>query len=83
MSLRKQRLLLLAFCLLLTLNYPWLAIFSADTLLFGVPLLHLYLFVQWLLIILTVRFLLAGESKETNSSSSKQYGNRDADDAAK
>ncbi len=56
-----RRLLLLAPCLLLILNYPWLAIFSQQILLFGMPLLHLYLFVLWFVIILTVRFLLGGK----------------------
>ncbi len=58
-----RRLLLLAPCLLLILNYPWLAIFSQQTLLFGMPLLHLYLFVLWFIIILTIRFLLGGEDE--------------------
>ncbi len=62
-----RRLLLLAPCLLLILNYPWLAIFSQQSFLFGMPLLHLYLFVLWFVIILTVMFLLGGKDEEDHA----------------
>ena len=75
--------LLLAPCLLLVLNYPWLAIFSQQTLLFGVPLLHLYLFVLWFVIILTVRFALAGQVDEDPPGAADKRSAREIKDAAK
>jgi TRAP-type C4-dicarboxylate transport system permease small subunit len=78
-----RRILLLASCLLLVLNYPWLAIFAKQTLLFGLPLLHLYLFVLWFAIILTVRFLLNAEDAEPPANSPDRRSARETDDAAK
>ncbi len=83
MSSGNRRLLLLALCLLLVLNYPWLAIFSQQTLLFGVPLLHLYLFVLWFAIILTVRFLLTGMGEKERSDVADKRSAHENDDAAK
>ncbi|MGI9284991.1 MAG: hypothetical protein ACR2P1_06350 [Pseudomonadales bacterium] len=78
-----RRILLLAPCLLLVLNYPWLAIFSKETLLFGLPLLHVYLFVLWFVIILTVKFLMAGKDEESSTSSNEKRSAIETDDAAK
>ncbi|WP_207060938.1 hypothetical protein [Motiliproteus sp. SC1-56] len=44
--------------LLLLLNYPWLSLFDSKHLVADIPPLFLYLFVLWLVFILTVRFLL-------------------------
>ncbi|MCB0083991.1 MAG: hypothetical protein KDE47_23795 [Caldilineaceae bacterium] len=50
-SLTGQR--LVAICLIgcLALNYPLLSIFSTDGLLWGIPVLYVYLFVGWAAII--------------------------------
>lgn len=75
-------LLLLALCLLLVLNYPWLAVFAQQTLVFGLPLLHLYLFTLWLVIILIVGVLMAADEKDEPASGSdtgrKADGSSDA-----
>ncbi len=83
MSSGNRRILLLAPCLLLVLNYPWLAIFSKQTLLFGLPLLHVYLFVLWFVIILTVRFLMAGNGEESPTRSSEKRRANETGNAAK
>lgn len=83
MNAGNRRILLLAPCLLLVLNYPWLAIFSKETLLFGLPLLHVYLFVLWFVIILTIRFLMAGKDEESPTGSNEIRSADETDDAAK
>ena len=48
---------------LLLLNFPLIRIFSKDGLLFGIPILFLYIFVVWLLIIV-ITFLIQKASKK-------------------
>lgn len=83
MNAGNRRILLLAACLLLVLNYPWLAMFSKQVLLFGLPLLHVYLFVLWFVIILTVKFLMAGKDEELATGSNEKSSANETDDAAK
>jgi hypothetical protein len=45
--LRGQRLLVLFLIGALLLNFPILSLFSSDGMLWGIPLLYLYLFVCW------------------------------------
>ena len=45
---------------LLTLNPPVLTIFSVEVFLFGIPLLYLYLFAVWLLIVALVAWIAGG-----------------------
>ncbi|HBR97131.1 MAG TPA: hypothetical protein DD979_07110 [Gammaproteobacteria bacterium] len=52
----RQRLLVTVLCGLLLFNYPLLLLASRDGLIFGVPVLYLYLFGVWLLLIVGVRF---------------------------
>ena len=42
-----ERLVILALAGILTLNYPLLSLFSKHNLLFGTPILYLYLFLAW------------------------------------
>ena len=44
---------------LLALNYPLLSLFSKVKLVFGVPLLYLYLFAVWYIFIICVALILA------------------------
>lgn len=46
-----QRLMAVFIAGLLLLNYPILSLFDRPATLFGLPLLHLYLFVVWLALI--------------------------------
>ena len=56
---RKERLVVLPLVGVIALNYPLLSLFSRVKLLFGVPVLYLYLFAVWLLFILCVAVILA------------------------
>ena len=69
-------LFLLAF---LALNPPILSIFSAETILFGIPLLYLYLFGVWGLIIALVGF----QAKAAMRSADQQRGPRPGGDRAR
>ncbi len=44
---RGERLVILALAGVLTLNYPLLGLFNDARLVFGIPLLYLYLFLVW------------------------------------
>ena len=47
MTQRTERLVVLAVIGILALNYPALSLFAHGGLLFGIPVLYLYLFVVW------------------------------------
>jgi hypothetical protein len=51
---RTERLIALALLGALLFNYPLLALFARPMLVFGVPLLYLYLFAVWALLIVLV-----------------------------
>jgi len=48
----------LAFLAFLLLNFPIIGLFGKDIFLFGFPLLYLYIFIVWLVLILTLAFIL-------------------------
>lgn len=74
---QRERLIVLPLVGFIALNYPLLSLFSRVRLLFGVPVLYLYLFAVWLLFILCVALLLekptpaapAGEGEPTKPNS--------------
>jgi hypothetical protein len=55
---RNERLIVLPLLGIIALNYPLLSLFSRVKLLFGVPVLYLYLFAVWLAFILCVALTL-------------------------
>ncbi len=55
---RAERLLALFIIGVLLLNFPILRQFSQDGLLFGVPILYLYIFVVWLLLIIVTAYTI-------------------------
>lgn len=59
----------------LALNYPLLAIFDRAALLFGIPVLFLYLFIIWLVIIIS-KMLLTSRA-EPDVGPAKQAVRRD------
>ena len=83
---KKIRLLLLApLIALLLLNFPWLALFSQEGLIAGVPILYLYLFIIWGLLILVVGLFLDtrdNTDKQRNNGSRVRPGEGGSDDAA-
>lgn len=50
-SLSGQRLLVLFLIGCLLLNFPVLSLFSTDGMIWGIPLLYVYLFLAWALLI--------------------------------
>lgn len=56
---RNERLIAVLIVGLLALNYPLLSLFSKVILVFGVPLLYLYLFAVWYVFIICVALILA------------------------
>lgn len=55
---RNERLIAVLIVGLLALNYPLLSLFSKVKLIFGVPLLYLYLFAVWYIFIVCVALIL-------------------------
>ncbi|HHO47264.1 MAG TPA: hypothetical protein ENN06_02225 [Desulfobacteraceae bacterium] len=53
------RLIALAAVGFLALNYPLLSLFSKIRLLFGIPVLYIYIFAVWYLFIICVALILA------------------------
>ena len=52
---------------LLALSPPFLAIFAVETLVFGIPLLYVYLFAVWGLLILLLALLSHGDGERSAS----------------
>lgn len=55
---RSSRLVAVALLAFLLFNYPLLSLFDVDTLVLGVPLVWLYVFSAWALVIALVGVLL-------------------------
>ena len=55
---QNERLIVLPIVGFLLFNYPLLSLWSREKLLFGVPVLYLYLFLVWIVYIVCVAFLL-------------------------
>ena len=53
-----QRLLLISLFFAVLLNYPMLSIFSKKQQWAGIPVLYLYIFVVWVLLIVTIGVLV-------------------------
>lgn len=64
---RHERLVALAVLGIAAFNYPLLDLFGAPRLIDGVPLLYLYLFSVWILIIVLVARTLHRTSADTSS----------------
>ena len=61
---RNERIVVLAIVGMLALNYPWLSLFSKNILVFGIPLLYLYLFGLWALLILLAGLIIEADEKK-------------------
>lgn len=57
---RNERLIVLLVIGAIALNYPLLSLFSTVRLLFGIPVLYLYIFAAWFLLILCIALILDG-----------------------
>lgn len=63
-----DRLLALVLGGVLALNYPLMSLFGDASLLFGVPILYLYLFVVWSAFIVLAALLMEGKTKKHQNS---------------
>ncbi|MES9852260.1 MAG: hypothetical protein ABW170_10550 [Candidatus Thiodiazotropha sp. L084R] len=68
----QERLIVLFLLGVLALNYPLLHLFGAGSLWLGIPVLYLYLFICWLLIIVFLAMLM-----ETGRSGERDNPHRD------
>lgn len=57
-NLTGQRLVAIFLIGLLALNYPLLSIFSTTGLLWGIPILYIYLFVSWIALIVAMALMI-------------------------
>ena len=62
---RNDRLIALVAIGALVLNYPLLRIFDAPALVFGIPVLYLYLFAVWIAVIVLVGIAMERRGGET------------------
>jgi hypothetical protein len=59
-ALTGQRLVAIFLIGVLLVNYPLLSLFSVDGMLWGIPVLYIYIFTCWLLIIAAMALLIEG-----------------------
>ena len=77
---RNERIVVLAIVGILALNYPWLSLFSNTVLVFGIPLLYLYLFGLWFILILLAGLIIESEEQEETATSPSLPLNREKSD---
>jgi len=65
-----ERLIALALAGMLAFNYPLLFLFGGSALVFGIPVLYLYLFTAWGLFILLAALIMERRSGGGNADSS-------------
>ena len=66
MKQRTERLVVLAVIGVLALNYPALSLFAHGGLLFGIPVLYLYLFLVWAGLIALAAAIIEGKTARTS-----------------
>lgn len=64
---RTERLVVLAVIGALALNYPLLSLFASSGLLFGIPILYLYLFALWGGLIALAGIIVEGKTAQESS----------------
>lgn len=63
-SKRLEKLIALAVAAALALNYPILHLFSGASFVFGLPLLYLYLFLVWVVVIACIGWVMSKHGPE-------------------
>jgi hypothetical protein len=64
----------------LALNYPLLSLFDRLELPLNLPLLYLYVFLVWLLLIIAMAFIIEGRGVRGEDLSSASYEDQPSDD---
>lgn len=59
-SIARQRLVALFFAAALLFNYPLLSLFDKPEFVFGVPVLYLYAFGAWIVVICMIAWIIGG-----------------------
>lgn len=67
----------------LALNYPLLSLFDRLGLPFDLPLLYLYVFLVWLLLIIAMAFIIEGREVRGEDRSPAGYNSQPGDDENK
>lgn len=80
-----KKIIVLTILLALLINYPWINLFSSQSMLFGIPTLYVFLFGIWLMFILLVRHYIEAppEKAEKSSDISSIVNKQGRGDAAK
>ena len=71
----RQRLLMTVLCAFLAMNFPLLLIASKEKLLFGFPVLYIYLFSIWFLTIIAVRYLVIRLASGSDKNKTRRQDN--------
>ena len=74
MNTRNERFVVLVLIGALALNYPLLSIFADGGLLFGIPILYLYLFVFWVGFIALVALIMEARDRNEHANASRPMG---------
>jgi Ca2+/Na+ antiporter len=61
-----QKLIFLAILLLVLLSYPFISLSNKAQLLFGIPMLYLYIFIVWIIIIIISYRIVEKKQKQNN-----------------
>lgn len=74
-AVKNKRLVSLFLLGALLLNYPLLSLFNRDLMIFGIPLLYLYIFITWTLVIFLGGLITSAPQSRKNGKK-EQPGNR-------
>ena len=66
-SLKGKRLVGLFIVGLIFFNYPILSLFNLNKIIFGIPILYVYVFMVWFFLILLIVFITIVKSSDSNS----------------
>jgi hypothetical protein len=61
-----QKLIFLGILMLILLSYPFISVANKAQLLFGIPMLYLYIFIVWIIIIIILYRIVEKNQKENN-----------------
>lgn len=81
MNTQNERFVVLVLIGALALNYPLLSIFAEGGLVFGIPILYLYLFVFWAGFIALVALIIEARDRNERGSASRQVTKANDPDA--
>lgn len=60
---KTSKIISIAFLVFVLLNFPILGLFGKPYFLFGIPLLYLYIFIVWIIMIIFLAFMMRDKRK--------------------